>query len=107
VHNAGRVKTTVRLHAVRHYFPRAQKTLWRGWQGVVRKYRPDFIVKLVNDLNLVLEVKGWETEKDKTEQRFMDEWVQAVNNHGGFGEWAFVVSRDPGDLERIIRGFGG
>jgi type III restriction enzyme len=72
------------------------------WQGVVRKYRPDFIVKLVNDLNLVLEVKGQETEQDKTKRRFMEEWVKAVNNHGGFGEWAFAVSRDPGDVEGII-----
>ncbi len=32
----------------------------------------------------------------------MEEWVQAVNNHGGFGEWAFAVSRDPGDVDGII-----
>jgi hypothetical protein len=32
----------------------------------------------------------------------MEEWVKAVNNHGGFGEWAFAVSRDPGDVEGII-----
>jgi type III restriction enzyme len=75
------------------------------WQGVVRKYRPDFIVKLVNDLNLVLEVKGQETEQDKTKRRFMEDWVKAVNNHGGFGDWAFAVSRNPGDVEGIIRGF--
>ncbi len=68
----------VRLHAVRHYFPRAEKTLWRGWQGVVRKYRPDFIIRLVNDLNLVLEVKGQETEQDKAKRKSMEEWVRPL-----------------------------
>lgn len=72
------------------------------WQGIVRKYRPDFLIKLKNGLNLVLEVKGQETEKDKTKRRFLEEWVQAVNNHGGFGKWAHAVSRDPNDVEDII-----
>ena len=74
---------------------------------MVGKYRPDFIIKLVNDVNLILEVKVQETEQDKTKRRFMEEWVKAVNNHGGFGEWAFAVSRDPGDEEGIIREFAG
>ena len=54
------------------------------------------------NLNLVLEVKGQETEQDKAKRKSMEEWVQAVNNHGGFGEWAFAVSRDPNDVDGII-----
>ena len=30
-------------------------------------------------------------------------WVPAVNNHGGFGRWAFVEVTDPWDAQRTIR----
>jgi hypothetical protein len=30
-------------------------------------------------------------------------WVPAVNNHGGFGRWAFVEVTDPWDAQRAIR----
>ncbi len=30
-------------------------------------------------------------------------WVPAVNNHGGFGRWAFVEITDPWDAEHTIR----
>ena len=30
-------------------------------------------------------------------------WVPAVNNHGGFGQWAFVEVTDPWDAQRTIR----
>ncbi len=32
-------------------------------------------------------------------------WVPAVNNHGGFGHWAFVAIEDPWDAENAIRHF--
>ena len=32
-------------------------------------------------------------------------WVPAVNNHGGFGRWAFIEIADPWDAENTIRGF--
>ena len=30
------------------------------------------------------------------------QWVPAVNNHGGFGRWAFVEVTDPWDAKRTI-----
>ena len=30
-------------------------------------------------------------------------WAPAVNNHGGFGRWAFVEVTDPWDAQRTIR----
>jgi type III restriction enzyme len=30
-------------------------------------------------------------------------WVPAVNNHGGFGRWAFIEVTDPWDAQRTIR----
>jgi type III restriction enzyme len=31
-------------------------------------------------------------------------WVPAINNHGGFGRWAFVEVADPWDAQNLIRG---
>ena len=72
------------------------------YRGVVRKYRPDFLVKLANGNMLILETKGQETEQDKVKRRYLDEWVQAVNAHGGFGSWACVVAKAPGDIRDIL-----
>jgi type III restriction enzyme len=72
------------------------------YQGVVRKYRPDFLIQLKNGGMLVLEVKGKETDKDKTKRRFLEEWVKAVNAHGGFGFWQWAVSRNPADIDGIL-----
>jgi hypothetical protein len=32
-----------------------------------------------------------------------DMWVGAINNHGGFGPWAFVEVRDPRNAQNDIR----
>ena len=72
------------------------------FKGVVQKYRPDFLVRLTNGLSLVLEVKGQETQQDRTKQEFLAEWIRAVNEHGGFGNWASDVSHLPGEIDGII-----
>ncbi|MBU4305058.1 MAG: DEAD/DEAH box helicase family protein [Candidatus Omnitrophica bacterium] len=74
-----------------------------NYQGVVRKYWPDFIIKLVNGTRMILETKGKDDERNKIKRDFLDEWVRAVNTHGGFGKWAWAVSRHPSDLEGILR----
>ena len=71
-------------------------------RGVVRKYRPDFLIRLKSDEMLVLETKGRDSEQDKTKRRFLDEWVRAINGHGGFGRWSWDVSRSPGDIADIL-----
>ena len=72
------------------------------YRGVVRKYRPDFIIRLTNGDHLVLETKGQDTEKDRTKRKFLDEWIQGVNEHGGFGTWRWAVSKDPGEIADIL-----
>ena len=71
--------------------------------GEEKQYYPDFIAQ-IGDLNLIVEVSG-EARKDKaakvTTARTL--WVPAVNNHGGFGRWAFVEVTDPWDAQRTIR----
>lgn len=72
------------------------------FRGVVRKYRPDFLIRLMNGEHLILETKGKDTDQDKTKRRFLDEWVRAVNEHGGFGKWRWDVSLDPADVADVI-----
>ncbi|MBW2147145.1 MAG: DEAD/DEAH box helicase family protein [Deltaproteobacteria bacterium] len=72
------------------------------YKGEHHKYRPDFIIKLSTGSFLVLETKGKETDQDKTKRKFLDEWVRAVNEHGGFGQWKWAVSKDPGDVADIL-----
>jgi type III restriction enzyme len=72
------------------------------YRGVVRKYRPDFLVRLKNGDHLVLETKGQDTEQDKVKRRYLDEWTQAVNAHGGFGRWRWAVAKEPGEIRDIL-----
>jgi len=73
------------------------------FKGVVQKYRPDFIIQLKTGSHLVLEVKGQDTQQDRTKREFLDEWVRAVNEHGGFGRWQWAVSTHPSDVAGILQ----
>ena len=72
------------------------------FDGQVHKFRPDFLVRLASGTTVVVEVKGQDSEQNQTKRRFLDEWVQAVNAHGGFGRWAWAVSRNPSDLAGLL-----
>ena len=71
-------------------------------RGVVRKYRPDFIVRFKAGNLLVLETKGQEDEQTWAKRRALVEWTQAVNQHGGFGRWSAAVSVDPSDVKDVL-----
>jgi type III restriction enzyme len=80
------------------------------YNGQEENYRPDFIAR-INDgrsaqdpLNLILEVTGLRDEKKATKVlTAQDLWVEAVNNHGGFGRWAFIEIQDRDNAASIIR----
>jgi type III restriction enzyme len=72
------------------------------FNGVVKKYRPDFIIRLKTGNHLVLETKGQDTQQDATKRSFLAEWIDAVNGHGGFGSWLWAVSKNPMDLKGIV-----
>ncbi len=78
-------------------------TVLYNYQGIIRRYFPDFIIKLKNGEHLILETKGQDSEQDKTKRAFLDEWCKSVNQHGGFGKWSWAVSFDPNDLEMILQ----
>jgi type III restriction enzyme len=73
--------------------------------GEEKNYYPDFIVhfrdKGESPLNLILEVTG-EKKKDKAVKvaTARNLWIPAINNHGGFGRWAFIEIDDPWDAKR-------
>ena len=78
--------------------------------GEEHNYIPDFIVRIEDGhgpddlLNLILEVSG-EARKDKAAKVATARtlWVPAVNNHGGFGRWAFLEISDPWNAKSTIR----
>jgi type III restriction enzyme len=80
--------------------------------GQERNYYPDFLVRIEDGqgrddfLNLIIEVTG-DQKKDKpvkvsTAQTL---WIPAINNHGGFGRWAFLEVRDPWNAKNDIHAF--
>ena len=57
----------------------------------MRKYRPDFLARLCSGEMLILETKGQDTEQDHVKRRYLNEWMDAVNAHGGFERWAVMT----------------
>ena len=80
--------------------------------GEEKNYIPDFITCIDdghgqdNLLNLIVEVTG-EKKKDKAAKVSTARtlWVPAINNHGGFGRWAFIEIADPWDAQNLIHGY--
>ena len=76
--------------------------------GGEHNYVPDYIVRRRdqqnNMTNLIIEVTG-EKKKDKAAKvaTAATLWVPAVNNHGGFGRWAFLEIADPWDAKNAMR----
>lgn len=82
------------------------------FNGEEKSYLPDYIIRIDDGhgkddlLNLVLEVSG-EARKDKAAkvETARNLWIPAINNHGGFGRWAFLEIVDPWDAKNTIRAF--
>ena len=80
--------------------------------GEDHHYLPDFIARVDNGrgrndfLNLILEVTG---KRDDAKVAKTDTaralWVPSVNNHGGFGRWAFIEIKDPWNAKNEIRAY--
>ena len=70
--------------------------------GEPHAYEPDFIVRLANGVNVVLEVKGRSLEDTDAKHQAATRWITAVNQWGRLGEWVFLVCRDPQWLTRQL-----
>jgi len=73
-----------------------------SYQGVIRKYVPDYLIQRNDGTMLVLETKGRETEQDKTKRAFLEDWCKAINQDGRFGTWIARVSYDANDLSATL-----
>ena len=64
------------------------------WNGSKRRYIPDFLIRYASGKTLVLEIKGQDSPQDQAKRAALAQWVQAVNEHGGFGTWGWDVVVD-------------
>lgn len=72
------------------------------YKGIPHEYYPDFIIKLKNNIVLVLEVKGQDDDQNRTKRRYLKEWTDAVNDDGGYGTWVFDVAFHQTEVRGII-----
>jgi type III restriction enzyme len=69
--------------------------------GQQHSYIPDFIVRLNNGIQLILETKGHDELEDVKTQA-AERWVRAVNAEGGYGEWRYTVTREMNTIPSIL-----
>ena len=76
--------------------------LYYLWNGVRRRYLPDFLIRLGNGKTLILEIKGEDSEQNRAKRAALDVWVQAVNGKGGFGLWCCDVVFEPAQMQDVL-----
>jgi type III restriction enzyme len=80
------------------------------WQGARHEYRPDYLIRWRSEegseFKVILEVKGFESEQDRQKEIAARRWVRAVNHHGEFGRWEFLVCKNPSALPDQLRALG-
>ena len=69
--------------------------------GGAHEYVPDFIVRLDNGLQLILETKGYD-ELAEVKEQAAERWVAAVNADGLYGEWRYAVARKMNLVPEIV-----
>ncbi len=91
-------------HAVRFYARNDHLglTIPYEYMGIDHAYEPDFLVRLANEVTVVLEIKGYEEDQDKAKHTAARRWVEAVNNWGQLGAWTFHVCRNPQLLDKEL-----
>lgn len=80
--------------------------VWYVFRGGRRRYYPDFLVRLKNRRMLVLETKGVLDDEARAKRQYLGEWIRAVNDHGGFGEWVEDMAYKPEDIVTILERHG-
>jgi type III restriction enzyme len=82
---------------------RLEFTIPYDFEGVSHSYVPDYLLKLSNDVTLILEIKGFEDAIVHAKHQGAKKWVSAVNNWGRLGKWQFAVCRDVTILSAQIK----
>ena len=76
------------------------------WAGSRRRYVPDFLIRFKSGVTLVLEIKGTDSPQNQAKRHALNEWVQAINAAGGFGQWAWDVAFSPAEVQDILERHG-
>ena len=69
--------------------------------GQMHDYLPDFIVRLTNGVQLILETKGYDELKEIKEAAAV-RWVDAVNADNQYGKWAYAMIQETNELDNAI-----
>lgn len=70
-------------------------------EGVLRKYLPDFIVKLTAGNYLVVEIKG-QIGDAMIKKAAAERWCRAVTNDGRFGNWRYQLCFGVDELREAL-----
>lgn len=70
--------------------------------GRTRRYRPDFIVRLISGEVLLIEDKGRPDEKDDAKATAARRWIAAVNSWGKLGRWDHAICNQRAEVPAII-----
>ena len=73
-----------------------------NFKGVVKNYYPDYLIHLNNGDFLILEVKGQDSDENRTKREFLNLWVEAVNQNGNFGIWHWAVVFNSSEIHDIL-----
>ncbi len=73
-------------------------------EGISRMYEPDYIVRLRDGTNLLLEVKGMPNNESATKHQGAKRWLSAVNHWGKLGKWDFLESHKSEELPEKLKG---
>jgi type III restriction enzyme len=78
-----------------------------SFEGIVRTYYPDFLIKLDNGNILVLETKAQDNPQARAKRDALSAWIKAVNALGtrgvnDFGVWHSAISFNTADIDSII-----
>ena len=71
--------------------------------GERHDYVPDFLIRLREGLHVVFETKGFDPKAD-VKRAAAERWIKAVNAHGGFGQWRYLLCRDPKVVADMLAG---
>ena len=76
------------------------------YNGIIHDYYPDFLIRLKNNVTLVLEIKGIDDNQNKEKRRYLEEWIDVVNEDGSYGTWTWDVAFHPSEVRGIIANHG-
>ena len=69
--------------------------------GGDHEYLPDFIARMSNGINLILETKGHD-ELEEVKKQAAHRWVRAVSADGIHGRWHYEITYSPPEIPQIL-----